>query len=87
LILFNVPYANESMFPPDVAKELHAKRDYHNAKLRLLCGKWCIPLADVCSHLHDEHLGDELHPNAEGARIIAAEVFKVLAAVYKERCP
>ena len=83
-ILFNVPNANEARFPPDVARELRQKRDYHNAKLRLLCAKWRIPLADVCSHLHDEHFGDELHPNEAGARIIAAEVFKVLAAVYKE---
>ena len=30
-VLFNVPNANESMFPPAVAKELREKRDYHNA--------------------------------------------------------
>jgi hypothetical protein len=41
-------------------------------------------LADFCSHLHDEHLGDELHSNEADARIIAVEVFKVLAAVHKE---
>ena len=33
-ILFNVPYANESMFPEDIAQELHRHRDYHNEHLR-----------------------------------------------------
>jgi hypothetical protein len=37
----------------------------------------------VYSTLRDEHLADELHPNEAGARIIAAEVFTVLAAVCK----
>ena len=33
-VLFNVPNANEAMFPPAVAKELREKRDYHNARLK-----------------------------------------------------
>lgn len=82
-ILFNVPYANEALFVPFIAKELHAKRDYHNAQLKAYCDRNGIPLVDVCSQLHDEHLGDELHPNDAGARIIAAGVFNVLAAVHK----
>jgi lysophospholipase L1-like esterase len=80
-ILFNVPYANEAMFSPRIAQDLHAKRDYHNAALKNYCDRHKIPLADVCSHLWDEHFADELHPNEPGAKIIAAEVFKVLAAV------
>jgi lysophospholipase L1-like esterase len=40
-------------------------------------------LADICSRLKDEHFADELHPNAEGAKIIAEEVFKVLAPIHK----
>jgi lysophospholipase L1-like esterase len=28
--------------------------------------------------LHDEHFGDELHPNGSGAKIIAEAVFQVL---------
>ena len=82
-ILFNVPYANEAMFSPTIADDLHAKRDYHNAKLKDYCDQHRVPLADVCSHLRDEHLGDELHPNEAGAKIIVEEVFKVLAAVHK----
>lgn len=77
-ILFNVPYANESMFGPMIARELHGKRDYHNDRLRAYCDEHRIPLADICVRLHDEHFGDELHPNAAGAKIIAEEVFAAL---------
>jgi lysophospholipase L1-like esterase len=82
-ILFNVPYANEAMFSPRIADDLHTKRDYHNARLKTYCDQHRIPLADICSYLRDEHFADELHPNEAGARIIAEEVFKVLAAVHK----
>ena len=82
-VLFNVPNANEAMFPPYVVRELREKRDYHNARLKEFCGKQGIPLADIYSRLHDEHFADELHPNAEGAKIIAEEVFKLLSAVHK----
>jgi lysophospholipase L1-like esterase len=84
-ILFDIPYANESMFSSWVAQELHEKRDYHNARLKEFCDRHRMPLADICSRLRDEHLGDELHPNEAGARIIAAEGFEVLAAVHKEQ--
>jgi lysophospholipase L1-like esterase len=82
-ILFNVPNANEAMFTPDVVRELREKRDYHNAKLKEFCDGQGIPLADIYSRLHDEHFADELHPNAEGAKIIAEEVFKVLSAAHR----
>ena len=83
-ILFNVPYANESVFPPYIARDTHEKRDYHNERLREYCQQHKVPLADICSHLRDEHLGDELHPNEAGARIIAERVFEVLRAVRGE---
>ena len=79
--LFNVPYANEAMFPPRIVEELHAKRDYHNARLNEYCIGASIPLADIFSRLKDEHFADELHPNGAGAKIIAEEVFAVLQAV------
>jgi lysophospholipase L1-like esterase len=82
-ILFNVPNANEARFPSYVVKELREKRDYHNGRLKEFCDGRGIPLADICSRLHDEHCGDELHPNAEGAKIIAEEVFRVLRAVHQ----
>ena len=80
-ILFNVPHANEAMFPPNIAREIHAKRDYHNPRLKAFCDEHGIPLADICSRLRDEHFGDNLHPNAEGAKIIAEQVFAVLSSV------
>ncbi len=78
-VLFNVPNVNEGLFTPWVRKELRGKRDFHNAHLKEFCAKLGIPLAEICSRLHDEHLGNELHPNDEGAKIIAEEVFKLTA--------
>jgi len=54
------------------------KRDYHNARLKEFCDRHQIPLADICSRLRDEHFGDELHPNDQGAKIIAEEFREVL---------
>jgi acyl-CoA thioesterase-1 len=81
-ILFSVPYANESRFLPHIARDTHEKRDYHNERLGEYCQGNDVPLADICSHLRDEHLGDELHPNEAGARIIAERVFEVLRLVH-----
>jgi lysophospholipase L1-like esterase len=77
-ILFNVPHANEAMFPLWMASEIHAKRDFHNPQLKSFCDEHCISLADICCLLRDEHFGDELHPNDQGAKIIAEAVFQVL---------
>jgi lysophospholipase L1-like esterase len=84
-ILFDVPNANEAMFLPYVVRELREKRDYHNARLKEFCGEQGIPLADIYSRLHDEHFADELHPNDEGAKIIAEAVFEVLSAIQGSR--
>jgi lysophospholipase L1-like esterase len=77
-VLLNVPYANESMFPPEAARDLHRMREYHGERLAAFCGDDQIPLIDIASKLRDEHFADELHPNDEGAQIIAQEVFRVL---------
>ena len=77
-ILFNVPHANEWMFPTRIATEIHNKRDYHNPRLKAFCDEHGIPMADICSSLRAEHFGDTLHPNDLGARIIAEVVFQVL---------
>jgi lysophospholipase L1-like esterase len=84
-VLFNVPNANESRFPPHIVEELCGKRGYHNAKLKEFCEQQGIPLADICSRLHDEHFGDEFHPNDEGAKIIGEEVFKALSLAPQKR--
>ncbi len=78
-ILFNVPYANESMFPRRVAEQLHRMRDYHNERLAVNCREHQIPLVDIASKLRDEHFGDELHPNDEGAQVIATEDYRSIA--------
>ena len=80
-MLFNVPYANESILSPHIAEDTHEKRDYHNERLAEYCQQNEVPLTDICTHLRDEHLGDELHPNEAGARVIAEEVFGVLSSV------
>ena len=78
-ILLNVPYANESRFPRRVAEQLHRMRDYHNERLAVYCREHQIPLVDIASKLRDEHFADELHPNDEGAQVIAQEVFRSIA--------
>ena len=80
-IFLNVPYANESMFPRRVAEDLHRMRDYHNERLTAHCLENHVPLVDIASRLGDEHFADELHPNDEGAQVIATEVFRVLSEV------
>ncbi len=82
-ILFNVPYSNEARFPPQLARDTHRRRDYHNQRLKDFCDRRGLPLADICSRLGDRHFGDELHPNEAGARIIAEEVFQVLESVHQ----
>src|SRR5208282_24092 len=82
-LLFNIPQVNESVFPPAVAKELRAQREIHNARLKAFCEQQGIPLADIFSRLLDEHFADELHPNAEGAKIIAKAVYMELTTVYR----
>jgi gamma-glutamylcyclotransferase (GGCT)/AIG2-like uncharacterized protein YtfP/lysophospholipase L1-like esterase len=84
-LVFNVPYASESMFATHIAKDTHERRDYHNGRLQEYCHQHEVPLVDICSHLRDEHLGDELHPNEAGARIIAQQVFSVLASLHTAR--
>ena len=78
-IILNVPYANESMFPRRIAEDLHRMRDYHNERLAVYCLESQIPLVDIASKLRDEHFGDELHPNDEGAQVIALEVYRSIA--------
>jgi lysophospholipase L1-like esterase len=80
-MLLNVPYANESMFPPSVAGYLHRMRDYHNERLGEYCRRDRVPLAEIASKLRDEHFADELHPNEAGAQVIAGEVYRVLSGV------
>lgn len=83
-LLLDLPYANESRFAAPLARELHGQRDYHNGRLKLYSLAGRVPLVEIGSKLRDEHFGDELHPNDQGARIIAGEVFRVLGEVRRE---
>jgi lysophospholipase L1-like esterase len=83
-ILFNVPNANQTMLSESLAAECREKRDYHNAQLADFCEQHRIPLADIRPHLHDQHLGDWLHPNEAGAKVIAQVVFDALAWVHAQ---
>ncbi|MFO0892984.1 MAG: SGNH/GDSL hydrolase family protein [Isosphaeraceae bacterium] len=80
-ILLNVPPANGSMFPRPAAEELRSHRAFHNERLEAYCRHCGVPLVDLSTALHDEHFGDELHPNDHGARIIALQVFQMLGEV------
>jgi lysophospholipase L1-like esterase len=80
-MLLNVPPANESMFFQSMVEDLRRMRDYHNDRLMAYCRDNAIPLVGIASKLRDEHFGDELHPNDEGAQVIAQEVFRVLGDV------
>jgi lysophospholipase L1-like esterase len=86
-ILLNVPPANGSMFSRSMAEDLRRMRHYHNRRLAKYCEEHQVPLVDIASALRDEHFGDELHPNDEGAQIIAEEVFRVLNEVRQTRNP
>ncbi len=80
-ILFNVPHVNESVFPDHMVETIRAKREYHNPRLKAFCAECGIPLADVCSLLKDDHFADSLHPNTEGAKLIATTVYNVLKTI------
>ena len=80
-ILFNVPHVNESVFPDHMVETIRAKREYHNPRLKAFCAERGIPLADVCSLLKDNHFADSLHPNTEGAKLIATAVYNVLKTI------
>jgi gamma-glutamylcyclotransferase (GGCT)/AIG2-like uncharacterized protein YtfP/lysophospholipase L1-like esterase len=83
-ILFNVPHVRRSALPSQIFRECQAAREHHNSSLAGYCHGKGIPLADVCSQLGDEHLADELHPNEHGAKIIAEELFCVLAKTARD---
>ena len=61
-----------------VCRELRSNAETRSVPIIMLTA-----LGDICSQLQDEHLGDEVHPNEAGAKIIAEAVFKVLCIVHE----
>jgi len=78
-ILFNVPYINGSEVSRHMKRWSDDRRDFHNQKLGTYCSDKGVPLVDICSKLENEHLGDMLHPNENGAKIIAREIYPVVS--------
>lgn len=77
------PPVNESAFPLAIAQDARRRREYHNPRLAQFCQQRNLPLVDICSQLHGVHFGGELHPNEQGAKTIASEVFNVLGEVHR----
>ncbi len=77
-LLLNVPHLDDSWFSGDVADYAREKRDYYNPRLRDYCLGNGIKLVDICSILGNGDFGDGLHPNSNGARKIAEQVFLAL---------
>lgn len=80
-VLFNVPDVNKILFPPEMTRLCDEKRDFHNSRLADFCQERNLPLADIRALLKSEHLGDALHPNEKGARVIADAIFELLSTM------
>ncbi|MCU0723091.1 MAG: GDSL-type esterase/lipase family protein [Planctomycetes bacterium] len=79
-LLLEVTPAAEGPFLGGLPEGLSAVRiERHNASLRGFAASEGIAVAAVHARLGPEHLGDGVHPTAEGARIIASAVFEGLS--------
>ena len=80
-VLFNVSQLNSTAFNERVVEDGRKKIKYYNQRLEEYCKSRNIPLADIYPVLKDEHFADAIHPNEEGARLIAQEVYKTINLV------
>ncbi|MBS3079279.1 SGNH/GDSL hydrolase family protein [Candidatus Pacearchaeota archaeon] len=78
IILINVLNVNSRKFSKRGYANAVFQRQFHNSALREYATSNNIPLADICSVLRDEHFADAVHPNEEGAKLIAQEVAKLI---------
>jgi len=77
-IMFNVPPVRSAFFS-SLDENAASKREYHNSQLKQFCESNNIPLVDVYSCMTADHLStDRLHPNVEGAELIASKVYEVV---------
>ena len=59
-VLFNVPNANEAMFPLAHCQGTTPEARLPRARLKVFCEGQALPLAEIFSRLHDEHFADKL---------------------------
>jgi lysophospholipase L1-like esterase len=86
-ILLDVLDADESALPREEVEPLNRRAALHNSHLRHYCRASRVPLVEVFGKLGSDHYADPFHPNDEGARLIAVQVFRVLAEVGLEWRP
>lgn len=72
--LINLTYLGEDLFSREFYEKIKEQRDYHNQKLKEYCSNKQISLIDICSKITSKHLEDGLHPNEQGARLIAKQI-------------
>ena len=80
-ILLNVPKINGNRFPIATRLKANLERLDYNECLRDYCNQRQIPLVDIYSRLNDGHFADGIHPNEEGAGIIAQEVYRIFQLI------
>jgi lysophospholipase L1-like esterase len=80
-LLLGLLHVNGAKSPREEFEPLRRMLADHNDRLGRHCRERHIPLVEVWGKLRDEHFADPYHPNDEGARIIAEEVFRVLSGV------
>ena len=86
-ILFDVPNANGSLFVGRSPRNSDCKRDYHNSRLRSTARSTRSRWSMSAGNSGTSTLPTTFHPNSEGARIIAEEVFRVLVEVRCSEIP
>jgi lysophospholipase L1-like esterase len=77
-VLLDVLNADESRLSAGEADTLRRTLFYHNGKLREYCRSHRTPLVENFGRLSAGQFDDPFHPNEQGARVIAQEVFRVL---------
>jgi lysophospholipase L1-like esterase len=82
-VLLDVLNADESRLSSEEAEALHRTLSFHNDRLREYCRSHRVPLVENFGRLSAGQFDDPFHPNEQGARVIAQEVFRVLNEVRK----
>jgi lysophospholipase L1-like esterase len=76
-ILVNIP----KMFFFPMSEQCNLAVELYNDRLESYCRRQKIKMADISSKLTGEHFADGVHPNEEGAKLIANNVYKTLKSL------